>query len=249
MPARTGLGSSGAYTVGLLAAIRTLKRLSITPRELAEEACRIEIDILKEPVGKQDQFIAAYGGFQELEIDMAGHVVVKPVPLDFATVNELASKARVYYTGIQRSATAVLKSQNEATTNKSADKHQRVVDSLLRIKEIGKDIRKAFDTRDLDQFARLMDAHWMSKRAMSASISLSVLDELYDVVKKQFGVLGGKIIGAGGGGFVMLYTPDLGRDLDAYMADKGMPRVSFFPSMHGARVVSDMSPYDEFDRI
>jgi len=249
MPAKAGLGSSGAYTVGLLTAIHAFKRLPVAPQQVAEEACRIEIDILKEPVGKQDQYIAAYGGFQELDIGKDGKVTVTPVPVDFVMVNELVSKARMYYTGVQRSATAVLKSQNEAVAKKARADHAQVLESLLKIKELGREIRAAFAQKDLDRFAVLMDRHWMYKRAMSPGISLSVLDELYDQVKKEYGVLGGKIIGAGGGGFVMLYTPNAGRELDEFMAGHGMPRISYFPSMQGTKVVSDMSPFDDFDAV
>jgi D-glycero-alpha-D-manno-heptose-7-phosphate kinase len=92
-----------------------------------------------------------------------------------------------------------------------------------------------------------MDEHWQNKRKLSPGVSLSTLDQLYDEVKKRFGVLGGKIIGAGGGGFVMLYTPSKGRELDAFMAEQGMPRIGYFPSLQGARVVSDMTPFDDFD--
>lgn len=249
MPAKAGLGSSGSYTVGLLTAIRAYKRLPVDPQEVAEEACHIEIDLLKDPVGKQDQYIAAFGGFQELDISTDGKVKVTPVPVDFVTVNELVAKARVYYTGIQRSATSVLKAQSEAAAQKVKPDHARVVDSLQQIKAIGREIRQAFAERDLDRFAGLMDRHWMCKRALSAGVSLSVLDHLYDQVKAEFGVLGGKLIGAGGGGFVMLYTPDPSRALDEFMAAHGMPRISYFPSMQGTKVVTDMSPFDDFDVV
>lgn len=246
MPAKSGLGSSGAYLVGLLTAIRAYKQEPASLATLAEEACHIEMNILKDPVGKQDQYMAAYGGFRTLTIDPKGAVTVGSVPVDFITVNELVSKARIYYTGVQRSATAVLKTQDEAAKKKTSPDHARVVDSLQKIKELGLRIQTAFETRDLDAFGRMMDEHWMHKRQMSKSISLSVLDQLYDDVKRRFGVLGGKIIGAGGGGFFMLYCPRMGRDLDAFMYAQGMPRVDYFPSLQGARVVSDMEPFDDF---
>lgn len=246
MPAKTGLGSSGAYLVGLLTALRAYQRDSGRPQEIAEEACHIEMNILKEPVGKQDQYMAAFGGFRTLDIAKDGQVTVGSVPVDFGTATELASKARVYYTGIQRSATSVLTAQNEASKQAKNPDHARVVDSLLKIKDIGFRIRDAFLARDLDQFAVLMDEHWQNKKRMSARISLTVLDEMYDHVKKEFGVLGGKIIGAGGGGFIMLYCPSKGRELDAYMAAHDMPRIGYFPSLQGAKVVSDMTPFDEY---
>ncbi len=246
MPGKSGLGSSGSYLVGLLTAIHAYQNTAASPAAVAEEACHIEMEVLKETVGKQDQYIAALGGFQVLDIDRAGLVKSTAVPVDFVTVQELVSKARVYYTGVQRSATSVLKQQDAAARETARPDHQRVVNSLLAIKDIGHRIVKAFADRDLDRFGVLMDEHWMNKRNLSAVVSLSSLDALYDEVKKRFGVLGGKIIGAGGGGFLMLYTPDTGRELDAFMAEQGMPRVSYFPSLQGAKVVSDMTPFDAF---
>jgi D-glycero-alpha-D-manno-heptose-7-phosphate kinase len=246
LPAKTGMGSSGAYLAGLLAAVRAYLNKPVTAQELAEEACHIEMDILEEPVGKQDQYMAAFGGFRVLNIDTDGVVTVETVPVDFMTANELVSKARIYYTGVQRSATAVLKTQDDAARQKERADHDKVVDALTAIKTLGGRIRDAFAQRDLDAFGRMMDEHWMYKKQMSRSISLSVLDELYDVVKKDFGVLGGKIIGAGGGGFFMLYCPQQGRELDEFMAQHKMYRVDYFPSMQGAKVVSDMTPFDYF---
>jgi D-glycero-alpha-D-manno-heptose-7-phosphate kinase len=181
-----------------------------------------------------------------LDIAQDGAVAATRVPVDFMVVNELVQKARIYYTGVQRSATAVLKSQDAAAREASSPDHHRVIDCLSQIKEIGKMIKVAFDREDLDTFAKLMDEHWMHKRRMSASISLSKLDHLYEHVKAEYGVLGGKIIGAGGGGFIMLYCPVKGRALDEYMAGLGMPRIDYFPSLQGAKVVSDLTPIDDF---
>lgn len=247
MPARTGLGSSGSYLVGLLTAIRSYKGESANAKQIAEEACHIEMNVLKEPVGKQDQYMAALGGFRTLDIAKDGTVTVSSVPVDFITVNELVIKARIYYTGVQRSATAILQKQHDAAGKKESPDHAVVVESLGRIKDIGREIQRAFEARDLDAFGRLMHEHWQHKKRMSAQISLSVLDELYDHVRKKFGVLGGKIIGAGGGGFLMLYCPEQGRELDEFMAKHDMPRVSYSPTLQGAKVVSDMTPFDDFD--
>jgi D-glycero-alpha-D-manno-heptose-7-phosphate kinase len=247
LPARSGLGSSGAYLVGLLTAIRAYKSEPATLHALAEEACHIEMDILKETAGKQDPYMAAFGGFRTLDIAPGGEVTVAEVPVDFMTVNELVGKARMYYTGVQRSATAVLKGQDEAAREGKGKDHARVIDSLNHIKDIGRRIHAAFLDGDLDGFARLMDEHWNFKKRMSERISLSVMDELYDVVKKEFGVLGGKIIGAGGGGFFMLYCPQKARELDAFMAARDMPRVNYFPALQGAKVVADMTTVDDFD--
>lgn len=247
MPAKTGLGSSGAYLVGLLTAIRAYKRETVSIQEVAEEACHIEMNVLKEPVGKQDQFMAAFGGFRTLEIGRDGKVGVGSVPVDFHMATDLVNKARMYYTGIQRSANTVLRQQDSAARQAESPDHARVVDSLLKIKDIGRDIEKAFRDQDLDRFARLMDEHWKNKKRLSSSISLSMLDNLYEHVKKEYGVLGGKIIGAGGGGFIMLYCPEKGRALDEFMASQQIPPVSYFPSMQGSRVVADFSSFDDFE--
>ncbi len=247
MPAKTGLGSSGSYLVGLLNAIHAYKRESASLAEIAEEACHIEMNILNEPVGKQDQYMAAFGGFQELEIDPGGSVTVTRVPLDFMTINEWVGKAHVYYTGVQRSAKAVLKTQDEAARKEASPEHEQVMDSLLHIKVLGKQIKKAFVSGDLDAVGQMLDEHWSYKKSMSKSISLSVLDQLYDEVKEKYGVLGGKIIGAGGGGFFMLYCPEQGKALDAFMASHQMPRINYFPSQQGTRIVSDMTPFNDFE--
>ncbi len=248
MPAKTGLGSSGAYLVSLLMAIRAYKRNLTSPQQLAEEACHIEIDVLKEPVGKQDQYMAAFGGFCALEIDRDGRVAVDRAQVARDAVMELVAKARIYYTGFQRSASKVLVSQDRAARTPGNSDHNRVIESLHRIKEIGREIRAAFDLGDIDSFGRLMDAHWTAKRALSRDVSLSVLDELYDEVKKRFGVLGGKIIGAGGGGFMMLYAPKQNRELDEFMESHNMPCVSYSPTLQGVKIVGDLTPADDFAR-
>ena len=246
MPAQSGLGSSGAYLVGLLAAIRAYKMEPSTPQTLAEEACHIEMNILNEPVGKQDQYMAAFGGFRTLDIAKDGTVKVNSVPLDVPVITELVSKARIYYTGVLRSANEVLGKQDSATREKDDVNHQQVMDSLCQIKEIGYQILDAFKQGDVDRFGVLMDEHWQCKKRLASNVSLSITDQIYDEVKQRFGVTGGKIIGAGGGGFFMLYCPRHGRDLDEYMASKGMPRISYFPALKGAHVVSDLSNFDDF---
>jgi D-glycero-alpha-D-manno-heptose-7-phosphate kinase len=205
------------------------------------------MNVLQETAGKQDPYMAAFGGFRVLEIDRNGTVDVQDVPVGFMTVNELIRKARMYYTGVQRSATSVLRNQDEAARKKASKDHARVVDCLEHIKAIGRKIRTAFEEGDLDTFGRLMDEHWAFKKQMSERITLSVMDELYEKVKKDFGVLGGKIIGAGGGGFFMLYCPEKARELDAFMAEHEMPRVNYFPALQGAKVVADMTTVDDFD--
>ncbi len=247
MPGKSGLGSSGAYLVGLLTAIRAYKGESASLQEIAEEACHIEMDILKEPVGKQDQYMAAFGGFRELDIARDGTVTVTEVPVAVPAIKELAAKAGMYYTGVQRSATAVLKAQDDAARETGSPDHARVLESLQHIKAIGSRIRRSFADGDLDAFGRLMDEHWQFKKRMSKGISLSVLEDLYETVKRQYGVLGGKIIGAGGGGFIMLYCPEHRTELDTFMAGQGMPRVPYYPAMQGATVINNMTGTDHME--
>jgi len=246
MPGKAGLGSSGSYLVGLLTAIHAYKNEIVSMHAIAEEACHIEMNLLKEPVGKQDQYIAALGGFQVLEIERDGRVKTRPVAVDAVTANELVAKCRIYYTGLQRSASSILKLQDANARKTPAAGRNAVVENLLEIKEIGMRIEKAFMDRDLDLFAQLTDQHWLVKRKLSANVSISSVDDLYDEVKKRFGVLGGKIIGAGGGGFLLLYSTNPSRELDEYMSSQGMPRMSYFPSAQGSRVVSDLSSFDDF---
>ncbi len=231
LPAQGGLGSSGSYLVALLTAIRNHKRLSSDPETVAEEACDIEINKLQEPVGKQDQYISAFGGLKSLEISKNGDVKVESLGLSENDIRDLLSPIHVYYTGVLRSASEILKEQSKCS--------QKVEDSLIRIKEIGHSIKKAIQTRDFDKFGLLMDEHWKFKKSLSSKVTLSDMELLYEHVKKEYGVLGGKIIGAGGGGFIMLYAPQKGRELQEFMTSKSMPRLNYDLDYLGNRTIAN----------
>ncbi len=203
LPANTGLGSSCAFTVGLLNALHALKREHLPMDELAEEACHIEIERLGEPIGKQDQYIAAFGGVTCLEIDREGGV--RPYSLNVAdeVVQELENSSLIFYTGIKRRASEVLSGQSKA----AEDGDPRVVAALHMIKEIGREIKDALEQGDLPRFGRLLDEHWQVKRNLSDKVSNGAIDSWYETARAN-GALGGKVMGAGGGGFFMFYCPN-----------------------------------------
>lgn len=200
LPAKSGLGSSGSFTVGLLNALYTHVGKNISRKQLADLACHIEMDLLKEPVGKQDQYIAAYGGFSCITINKQGDVRIVPLKISNETIQDLEHNLTFFYTGIMRSASEILNDQK-----KSSEKKDYSFDSLTKIKEIGLKIRRCLEKEDLDEFGRLIDEHWIEKKKTSRKISNNVFDNYYNIAK-QNGALGGKIIGAGGGGFFMFYT-------------------------------------------
>lgn len=200
LPAKSGLGSSGSFTVGLLNGLYTHLGKNATKKELADTACHIEMDLLNEPVGKQDQYIAAYGGFSCININKNGKVSIVPLKISSESIHDLEHNLTFFYTGVMRSASNVLKDQK-----KTAEKNNQVIDSLTAIKEIGFRIKRCLERDDLDEFGRLMDDHWIEKKKTSGKISNDIFDRCYDLAK-QAGSLGGKIIGAGGGGFFMFYT-------------------------------------------
>ena len=231
-PGNTGLGSSSAYCVGLLNALYAYKRSHASPQVLAEEACRIEIDILKEPIGKQDQYMAAFGGLTKLGIEKGGKVAVSSPVLSESTFEALEGNLLMFYTGFQRSASEVLRDQNEATKKDEA----AVVENLHQIKEIGGRICSSLEEGDVDAIGPLFHQHWMAKRKLSGKVSNSAIDELYETGMRN-GATGGKLIGAGGGGFMVFYCPADKASLRKAMASKGAPEFQFKFDFEGSKVV------------
>src|SRR3989338_248659 len=200
LPAKSGLGSSGSFTVGLLNALYAYTGKNISKHNLAEKACHIEMDILKEPVGKQDQYIASYGGFSCISINKQGKVHVIPLKIASETIYDLEHNLSFFYTGVMRSASNILGDQKNNSKKKGYS-----FEYLTKIKDIGYKIKKSLEKDDLDEFGRLMNDHWYEKKKTSSRISNDVFDKYYELAKSN-GALGGKIIGAGGGGFFMFYT-------------------------------------------
>lgn len=240
IPAGTGLGSSSCYLVGLLNALHHYRRDYVSLQALAEEACHIELDILKEGIGKQDQYLAAFGGLTVMDIARDGKVAVRQVALSSSAAAEFVANTHIYYTGTQRGAQEVLADQNQAMLAKDAPDHARVAESLHAIKDLGYRILEAVEGGDYDRWGLLLDEHWTNKKRLSSRISLGKVDELYEQVKAEHNVLGGKIIGAGGGGFLMLYCPRDHAALERYMAGNGMPRLHYAIDPEGTKVVSQL---------
>lgn len=201
IPAGTGLGSSSCYTVGLLNALHTYNRENLPPAKLAEEACRLEIDTLKAPIGKQDQYMAAFGGLTVLEIDKDGSVHVRPARVSDSVLDELNRNVFMFYTFTQRSANSILAEQSLG----AKEDKKNVVDSMHFIRQIGYEVLDAVESGDLTKMGLLFDKHWQYKKKISSKMSNSKFDEIYDAAK-QYGALGGKISGAGGGGFFLFYV-------------------------------------------
>lgn len=251
LPAGTGLGSSSCYLVGLLNALHHDRRDYVPLQQLAEEACHIELDILKQPIGKQDQYMAAYGGLTVLEIARDGTVDVRQLRPSSSDIADFVSRTHIYYTGEQRDAREVLHDQNTAMLRTDTDARERVEDSLSRIKDLGFRILEAIESSNFDTWGQLLDDHWQHKKRMSKKISLPRVDAIYTEVQERFGVLGGKIIGAGGGGFLMLYCPSDRVSLERFMTDQGMPRMHYTIEPEGTKVVAQMghgflSPHSSF---
>ena len=242
IPAGTGLGSSSCYLVGLLNALHHYRRDYISLQALAEEACHIELDILKEGIGKQDQYLAAFGGLTVMEIDRDGQVAVRQIALSSSAVAQFVANTHIYYTGTQRGAQEVLADQNQAMQAKADPSHARVAGSLHAIKDLGYRILAAIEGEEFDRWGQLLDEHWQAKKQMSGKISLSKVDTIYQEVRANRNVLGGKIIGAGGGGFLMLYCQRDPAGLERFMAGQGMPRLHYTIDPEGTKVVSQMGP-------
>lgn len=232
IPAGTGLGSSGSFTTGLLKALHTLKKNLIHPRELAEEACHIELNLLQEPIGKQDQYIAAFGGITCFRFMPNGSVEAWPLKIDQETLYNLEDNLLLFFTGFSRSASAILKEQDV----KSKDKNQEMIDNLHFIKELGLKSQTALENGDLFEFADLMNVHWAHKKLRSGKMSNNKIDEWYELALKN-GALGGKMIGAGGGGFLMFYAQDKMK-LRHTMREAGLQEVRFRFDFMGTQVVA-----------
>ena len=233
VPAGTGLGSSSTYLVCLLTALYELKRERVPTQTLAEFACRVEMDMAGHPVGKQDQYLAAFGGVTCLEIDHDGRVHVRPVNLSITTAEELQNRVLLFFTGVRRSANNILQLQHEDT--ESGD--STVVDSLHRTKELGYRIEQALEQGNLDRFGRLLHEHWENKKRRSGKISDERVDRWYTVARNA-GALGGKLIGAGAGGFLMLYCPNGKKSsVREAMAAEGLREMPYRFDYEGAKVV------------
>jgi len=230
VPAGTGLGSSGSFTVGLLHALHAYKRLHISTSELAHMANDIEMNVLGEPCGKQDHYIAAYGGITCQEYGADGSVTISPLSIDDATRRDLRENLMLFFTGYSRTASEVLDDQRA----KSEAGDPTMLENLEFIKTHGQRIQGVLEAGDTSGFAELMNEHWQRKRDRSANISNGEIDDVYEHARKN-GALGGKLVGAGGGGFMLFYTRERPRLRDA-MADRGLQEMDFAFDFDGSIV-------------
>ncbi|HMD47210.1 MAG TPA: galactokinase [Acidimicrobiales bacterium] len=221
IPAGTGLGSSGAFTVGLLRALHTYERNHVTPANIADEACHIEIERLAQPVGKQDQFIAAFGGLTCFEFEPDGHVRVSPLMVSNDVLLDLEQHLMMFFTGYSRRAQEVLTDQKQ----RSEKSDPAMIDNLHYVKELGVRSRQALERGDTLAFAQIMDEHWQHKKKRSSAMSNPDIDRWYSIGLDN-GALGGKLVGAGAGGFVLFYAKDQD-SLRRAMSAEGLAEVRF----------------------
>ena len=231
IPAGTGLGSSGSFTTALLKALFTHQRKSAHARELADNACAIEIERLGSPVGKQDQYVAAYGGLVGLTFHRDRRVTVEPLRLSRQTLLDLEDNLLLFFTGQSRAAGTILLDQDSRT--RAGD--PEMIRNLDYVKEMGYRSKDALETGNLTRLGELMHEHWEHKRRRSGGISNPQIDSWYSLAMNN-GAIGGKLVGAGGGGFLMFYASDQ-RRLRQAMADAGLSEVRFGFDFEGAKIV------------
>jgi D-glycero-alpha-D-manno-heptose-7-phosphate kinase len=232
IPAGTGLGSSGAFTVGLLHAVYAFLRDHVAAGDLADEACSIEIDRLSRAVGKQDQYVAAFGGVKCFDFRPDGQVAVSPLAMSTDTLHDLDENLLMFFTGYSRDADMVLVEQKA----RSEDGDRQMIDNLHYVKELGLRSRAALEEGDTQGFAALMHEHWEHKKKRSTSISNSSIDRWYQLGRDS-GALGGKLVGAGAGGFLLFYTQDR-QALRQAMAKEGLTEVRFTFDHDGSTVLA-----------
>jgi D-glycero-alpha-D-manno-heptose-7-phosphate kinase len=231
IPAGTGLGSSGSFTTALLRTLHAHRRDTISPGDLAEQACTVEIDRVGEPIGKQDQYIAAFGGVTCFHFNEDDTVDREPLPVSLEVLHNLEDNLLIFFTGYSRSAGTILQDQKDRTLRDDA----AILRNLDEVKEIGKESHAALKTGDLRGFAQLMHEHWERKRRRSNGMSSAEIDGWYNLAMDN-GALGGKLIGAGGGGFLMFYTEDRTR-LRHAMRGAGLEEVRFRFDFEGTKVI------------
>jgi D-glycero-alpha-D-manno-heptose-7-phosphate kinase len=231
IPSGTGLGSSGSFSTALIRAVYANNRKLILPQELAELACNIEIDRLKEPIGKQDQYIAAYGGITCFTFHKDDQVTAVPLKISKEMVYDLEDNLLLFFTGFSRSAGIILNDQHERSLRNDAV----MVNNLHYVKELGHRCQQALENGDGTKFGHLMNEHWEHKKNRSAGMTNPKINELYELGIKN-GAVGGKLVGAGGGGFLMFYAADRQR-LRQAMTTAGLEEVRFRFDFEGTKIL------------
>ena len=234
IPAGSGLGSSSTYTVGLLNGLHSLSGNYKSLEFLADEACTIEMDILKKPMGKQDQYLAALGGFVVLEIDKDGTVKSKKINLEKSVMNELNRNLLIFYTGQQRKNNKILKEQDDSTKNNK----EEVLNSLHYIKESGYKILDIVQSGNIDDLGLMFKDHWEMKKKLSSGVTNQKIDSIYSVALEN-GATGGKISGAGGGGFFTFYCNKDHQKLRNAMKAEGLKELDYSFDLDGSKIIAD----------
>jgi D-glycero-alpha-D-manno-heptose-7-phosphate kinase len=231
LPSGTGLGSSGSFTTALLKALYAYRHRHINPEELAELACAIEIDQLKEPIGKQDQYIASVGGITCFAFHKDNSVTFAPLKISRETFHKLEDNLLLFFTGFSRSASEILKDQHIKSQKNDVD----MLNNLHFVKEIGYLSKDALESGNTDKFGELMHQHWEHKKKRSGGMSNQDIDTWYETALKN-GAIGGKVVGAGGGGFLMFMAHDAAK-LRSAMTKSGLQEVRFKFDFEGAKVI------------
>ncbi|HYK35335.1 galactokinase [Alloacidobacterium sp.] len=232
VPAGTGLGSSGSFLVGLVHALHAYERKRVTAEMLAQEAVEIEMSRLNEPVGKQDQYIAAYGGLLCQEYRQDDSVDVTTLSVSETTLRELRDSLMLFFVGQTRKASALLDDQRK----RSEQRDKAMLEGLHFVKQLGEEIRRVLESGALNEFGRLMHEHWLRKRGRSRGMTNDRVDALYEVARNHGGATGGKLVGAGGSGFLLLHTADRKR-LRGAMTQAGAKEMEFDFDFDGSVVM------------
>jgi D-glycero-alpha-D-manno-heptose-7-phosphate kinase len=229
--AGTGMGSSSAFAVGLLAGLNIINHRIVSPKDIAEEACKVEIELVGKPIGKQDQYAVALGGINELQINQDGYVNVSRLNLSGEFIRELENRLLIFYTHSTRDANIVLAEQGKKISD------NEITDKMHYIKEIGVAVKKALIDEDIDRLGRLFDLHWKTKRSMSDLMTSGEIDNYYQVAKNS-GAIGGKIMGAGGGGMLLLCCESNRRkELISVMESFGLKYMDFRFEFDGVKQI------------
>ncbi len=231
IPSGTGLGSSGSFTTALIKGLYAHLRHPIHAKELAELACLIEIEKLREPVGKQDQYIASFGGITEFTFDTNGKVTQRPLKMSQSTTINLEDNLLLFFTGISRSASDILRDQDTKSLNGDLEMTQ----NLDYIKDMGHKTFKFLEDGKCDEYAELLNEHWQRKRSRTPGMTTSQIDDWYNLGMKN-GALGGKLVGAGGGGFLLFYASDREK-LRETMIKAGLEELRFNFDFEGTKVI------------
>jgi D-glycero-alpha-D-manno-heptose-7-phosphate kinase len=234
LPAQTGLGSSSCYAIGTLHALHALKREYVSLQDLAEEDFKIEAEILKRPVGKQDPYLAAFGGLTVLDIAKDGTVKVRKANVSMEVADELNRNMLIFFTGKTRSADEILSEQSKSVKEENKD----VIESMHYIKELGHEILEALEEGNVDEVGKKFNAHWEHKKKISNKMSSPEFDKIYATALEN-GALGGKISGAGGGGFFTFYVPDDQKKLREAMRAAGLREMRYRFDFEGSKVIVD----------